>query len=281
MNRLSISLASFVLLLSTSAAAVTVDLVDGDGALIWDTSVSVTSPSANTSVTHPLFPANRHTHEGWFIYIEDFSLLVEFAGFTKTVDGVDQDTISSTLNAFGETFVLDLTYGIDAVGPDGLPDLTWSGGISRQSPGSPFQIMNVRLFNVFDYDIGVPATDDTGTASQIAGPATLMEFEGDGGVTGFRGAYMTAHYTVDTLGNVLAQIQGPHTLNDTAAAGAYDVAGAFEWVFPLCYDNTAPECQGTGSGSGALGGFGGFGSVPEPSAAVLLLAGLLAVTRRR
>jgi len=86
-----------LLLLSTSASSVIVDLVDGAGSLTWDRNVSVTSPSDNTSVTHPLFPGNRHPHEGWFIYLDDFMVLHEFTSFTSTSDGASQDSLSSTL----------------------------------------------------------------------------------------------------------------------------------------------------------------------------------------
>jgi hypothetical protein len=71
MNRLALSpVAAALLLLSNWASAATVDLVDRQGTLTWDSSVSVTSPAENTSVTHPQFSGNRHPHEKWFLYIE-------------------------------------------------------------------------------------------------------------------------------------------------------------------------------------------------------------------
>lgn len=281
MDRLAAcSVAVALLLLSAApASAITVDLVDGQGTLDWNTSISVTSPTENTAVTHPLFPANRHPHEGWFVYLTDFGVLHEFTSFTKTTDGVSQDMLSSSLTFLGETFVLDLTYGITAVGPDGLPDLAWSGSISRPTnPASPFPILGVRLFNVFDYDVGDAPSLDSATVTQTTGPdTTLVEIAGSGGITGNRGAFGNDRYTVDTLANVLTQITAGNILNDTAALGAFDVAGAFEWDYDLCSaPGVLPECVGAGSGTGGFGGFGGFGasgSVPEPSTALLLLGG--------
>jgi len=273
-----------LLLLSTSASSVIVALVDGPGSLTWDTSISVTSPGDNTDVSHSLFPANRHPHEGWFIYLDDFNVLHEFTSFSLTSDGVSQDSLSSTFTFLGEDFTLDLTYGITAVGPDGLPDLDWSGSLSRPlNFASPFPVLSVRLFNVFDYDVGDVISADPATATQTTGPnTTLIEIMGAGGITGNRGAYGPAQYSADTLPNILAQIQGPHLLNDTAAPGNYDVAGAFLWSYDLCSNPAAaPECAGAGSGTGGFGGFGGFTVVPEPSTATLLLAGLALLFRTR
>ena len=283
MNRIAVrSLAGALLLLwAAPASSTTVDLVDGQGTLTWDTSIGVTSPTQNTSVTHPMFPANRHTREGWFLFVEGFGLLHEFTSFTKTSDGVSQDTLTSSYTTFfGETFVLDLIYGITAVGPDGLPDLSWSGSISRPvNPASPFPVLPIRLFNVFDYDVGDTLGGDSATVTQTTGPdTTLIEIAGSGGISGQRGAFGNSRYTADTLANALTQIQLANQLNDAAAPGAYDVAGAFQWNFDLCSaPGAAPGCIGGGSGAGALGGFGGFGaseSVPEPAAAALLLGGL-------
>ena len=280
--------ALLLLLLPASATSVTVDLVDGQGALTWDTSVSVTSPADNTLVTHPLFPGNRHPHEGWFIYLETFGVLHEFTSFTKSVDGASQDTLSSSFTFLGETFVLDLVYGISAVGPDGLPDLLWSGSVSRPlAPLSPFPVLPIRLFNVFDYDVGDTIGGDSATVTQTTGPTTtLIEIAGSGGVDGQRGVFGTVQYTADTLANVLTQIQVANTLNNTAAPGTYDVAGAFQWNWELCSDPQHPQCPSGGVGTGGLGGFGGFGgfgggmTTPEPSTAALLAAGLALLTRR-
>ena len=72
MNRLTLcSTLSILFLLSNTASATIVDLIDPPGTLDWDTSQSVTLPSPNTVVTHPLFANNRHTYEGWFLYVED------------------------------------------------------------------------------------------------------------------------------------------------------------------------------------------------------------------
>jgi len=274
-------LASALLAITSSASATTVDLVDGNGTLTWDTSVSVGSVSDNTSVTHPLFPTNRHPREGWFIYLPAVGLLHEFTNFTKTVDGASQDVLTSSYTTFfNETFVLDLTYGINAVGPDGLPDLAWSGSLSRPLGMAFAPLFEVRLFNVFDYDVGNVLGADSASVS-FPTNATLIEIQGDGGISGQRGAYMSGGYTADTLTNVLNQIQTVHTLNNIAAPGSYDVAGAFEWYFNLCITGD-PMCTGTGGGTGGMGGFGGFGAqVPEPSTAVLLLGGLCILASRR
>lgn len=272
------------LLMATAASAITVDLVDGPGALTWDTDTSVTSPADNTSVTHPLFPGNRHPHEGWFVYFDDLDILHEFTSFTKSSDGASQDSLDSVITTpFGDTFVLSLTYGIDAVGPDGFPDLTWSGSLSRiTNPLTPFPVMGVRLFNVYDYDVGDDFFSDTATVTQTTGPdTTLVEITGAGGVDGFRGVQGHPDYTVDTLGNVLTQIQVGHQLNGAAATGPHDVAGAFQWSWNLCNEAGIPECPGVGGvTSGALGGFGGFGGfaeeVPEPTPLALVAAGLFA-----
>ena len=161
-----------------------------------------------------------------------------------------------------------------------MPDLAWSGTLSRPlNPASPFPVISVQLFNVFDYDVGDVLGADSATATQTTGPnTTLIEIMGAGGITGQRGAYGAANYSPDTLPNVLAQIQGAHVLNDTAASGNYDVAGAFQWSWDLCSSPTVPGCSGGGSGSG---GFGGFTVVPEPSTATLPLAGLAVLVRRR
>lgn len=141
----------------------------------------------------------------------------------------------------------------------------------------------MRLINVFDYDVGDVLGADSATATQTMGPnTTVIEIMGDGGITGQRGAFGPAQYTADTLANVLAQVTGPHLLNDTAAAGNYDVAGAFLWSYTLCSaQGVTPDCSGAGSGTGGFGGFGGFNVVPEPSTATLLLAGLALVARTR
>ncbi|MGI9430719.1 MAG: PEP-CTERM sorting domain-containing protein [Myxococcota bacterium] len=285
MIRLAAGSAVLALLwLSTPASSLVIDLVDGPGSLTWDTSISVASPAENTDVSHTLFPSNRHPHEGWFIYLADFGVLHEFTNFTFTSNGVSQDSVTSTFTFLGEDLTLDLTYGITAVGPDGLPDLDWSGQLSRPlNLASPFPILDVRLFNVFDYDVGDILGADSATATQTTGPnTTLIEIMGAGGITGNRGAFGPAQYSVDTLPNILAQIQGPALLNDTAAVGNYDVAGAFMWSYELCSGpGVVPECIGAGSGTGGFGGFGGFNVVPEPSTAMLLLAGLALLTRAR
>jgi hypothetical protein len=285
MNRLAPVLVALVAcLLAAPASATTVDLVDGLGTLDWDTSVSVTDPAPNASVTHPLFPYNRHPHEGWLLYVENFDLIYEFTSFTKTTDGASQDTITSTIiTPFGDPITLELIYGITAVGPDGLPDLTWSGTLSRPyNPTSLFPTLDVRLFNVWDYDIGADGPfSDVATVTTPTGPdVTLVEIEGPGGVTGFRGVLGHTPYTVDTRANVISQIVFDDLLNGTAAPGEYDVAGAFQWSSTLCSGEIVPECPDVGvGGSTAIGGFGGFGPyggdpVPEPSAAALWLGGL-------
>jgi len=289
MTRLAAAVSLLLLLFSNPATSVTVDLVDGQGALMWDTSVSVTSPAENAFVTHPLFPSNRHPHEGWFIYLETFGVLHEFTAFTKTSDGTSQDSLTSTFNFLGETFVLDLVYGINAVGPDGLPDLLWSGSVSRPlSPLSPFPVLPIRLFNVFDYDVGDTVGGDSATVTQTTGPTTtLIEIAGSGGVDGQRGVFGSVQYTADTLANVLTQIQVNNALNDAAAPGMYDVAGAFQWNWELCSDPQLPQCPSGGVGTGGLGGFGGFGGfagggsvTPEPPVAALLVASLIFLVRR-
>ncbi|MCP5057767.1 MAG: PEP-CTERM sorting domain-containing protein [bacterium] len=276
------------LLLATSASAVTVDLIDGNGTLDWNTGIGVSSMVENAAVTHPLFANNRHTREGWFLYLEDFAYLHEFTNFTKAPNGASQDSISSTFTHFtGESFTLDLTYGINAVGPDGLPDLTWSGQISRPlNPASPFPILSARLFNIFDYDVGDILGNDSVVMNFPTG-ATVIEIAGPGGITGFRGSLGTPNYTADTLTNVLAQILGPAQLNNIAAPGNYDMVGAFQWNYDLCSGpGVAPGCTGSGSGSGGFGGFGGFGAsgggpVPEPSAGLLVLGGLTFLAHNR
>jgi hypothetical protein len=277
------------LLFAAPASAVTVDLVAGSGALSWDTSVSVTSPGGNASVTHPEFPANRHTHEGWFIYIEQIGTLYEFTNFTKIVDGASQDTLNETYySVFGDPFVLSLTYGLTAVGPDGIPSLGWSGTLYRGvNPLSPFPTLTVRLINVFDYDIGVVASADTAVASQPSGPdLTVIDLEDPDGATGQRGVYGHVNHTADTLANVLTQVQVSHILNDVAAAGSYDVAGAFLWTFEMCSSSLVPDCDSSGgNGSGPLGGFAGYtitseDPLPEPAAAILLSWGLVLLLRR-
>jgi len=131
------SIAITLLLLSTPASSLVVGLVDGPGSLTWDTSISVTSPAENTDVSHNLFPSNRHPHEGWFIYLPDFDVLHEFTAFTSTNNGASQDSFNSVFTFLGEPLVLGLTYGLNAVGPDGLPDLAWSGQISRPPTWPP------------------------------------------------------------------------------------------------------------------------------------------------
>lgn len=283
MDRLSIAFVTSALLtLGAPASAVTIDLAAGNGALTWDTSTSVTAPVLNASVTHPLFPGNRHTHEGWFMYVEEFSVLLELTNFTSASDGASQDAILSTTNILGETFELELTYGLTAVGPDGLPQLDWSGSISRMSPTSPFQLLTVHLFNVFDYDIGSAPGSDSAVAGQTSNPdTTVIDIDGLDGISGGRGVYGLTGYTADTLTNVLDQVLLTSSLNNSGAVGNYDVAGAFEWLFVLCKDNSLPECQGVGGGSGQMGGFGNFGAIPEPSTAVLVAMGLLSLSVRR
>lgn len=283
MNWLLTALLTFLsLTLGAPASAVTIDLTAGNGALSWDTTTSVASPLQNAAVTHPLFPGNRHTHEGWFVHIQEFGALLELTNFTSVSNGVSQDSISSTTNFLGETFELTLTYGLTAVGPDGLPQLDWTGSLSRMTPTSPFELLTMRLFNVFDYDIGTTPASDFATAGHMPNPDhTLIEIDGLDGISGSRGVYGFTGYTADTLPNVLNQIAINNTLNNTAAPGNYDVAGAFEWLFVLCKDNSLPQCQGTGSGSGQMGGFGNFGAIPEPSTAVLFSLGLLSLAVRR
>ena len=215
-----------------------------------------------------------------------FDVLHEFTSFTKTSDGASQDSLSSTFNFLGESFVLDLVYGINAVGPDGLPDLLWSGSLSRPlSPLSPFPVIPVRLFNVFDYNVGDTIGGDSATVTQGAG--TLIEITGSGGIDGQRGVFGTVQYTADTLPNVLTQVQVNNALNNTAAPGAYDVAGAFQWDWELCSDPQHPQCpSGGGGGTGGFGGFGACGggggtATPEPSTGVLLMAASLLLARRK
>ncbi len=279
MSRL-VAVFTLALLVSSPAHALLVDLVDGQGSLDWETTISVASSTENTDVSHPLFTQNRHPHEGWLLYLADFGIIHEFTNFTSLGNGTSQDSLTSTFNFLGESFVLNLTYGITAVGPDGLPDLAWNGSLFRGvNPLSAFPILSVSLFNVFDYNVGDDPTMDGATISQIAGPATLIEIAGTGGISGQRGAYNPSGYTADTLGNVLTQITTSFDLNDTGAPGAYDVAGAFQWDMDLCASPTAaPECSGPGGSGGGFGGFGGFGAsggpVPEPSVALLVLLGL-------
>ncbi|MEM7412371.1 MAG: PEP-CTERM sorting domain-containing protein [Myxococcota bacterium] len=264
------------------AVAATVSLAAGTGAMSWDTTTSVTSPLQNTAVTHPLFPGNRHTHEGWFLYVQEFGILTELTNFSSVSDGVSQDVISATSIVLGETFNLELSYGLSAVGPDGLPQLDWSGSISRMSPASPLQLLTVRLFNVFDYDIGTAPGSDSAIAMQTTGPdTTVIEIDGLDGISGGRGVYGLTGYTADTRANVLDQVILNNVLNNSAAPGNYDVAGAFQWTYVLCKDPSLPECQGTGNGSGQMGGFGNFGAVPEPSTAALVVLGLGGMARRR
>ncbi|MDJ0786872.1 MAG: PEP-CTERM sorting domain-containing protein [Myxococcota bacterium] len=290
MVRLGIHALSVALLVIASPASATlVDVVDGPGSMFWDTSTSVTSPADNAGSFHPNFPDNRHPHEGWFVYVDQLGMLYEFTNFTKTSDGVSQDVLSSTVAVFpGDALTLEVTYGVTAAGTEGFPDLSWSADLERLiNPLSPFPLYNVRLFNVWDYDVGEIPADDTASVFFQSG-ATVADIDGAGGVGGFRGAFSVEHYTVDTLPNVLAQIQGPNTLNDLVAAGPHNVAGAFQWNFAVCADPFAPTCPaGSGTGSGSLGGYGGFGGftqdedpVPEPATAVLLALALGTVLRR-
>ena len=223
---LKVLVTSISLTIGASASAVTIDLAAGTGALNWDTTTSVASPLQNASVTHPLFPGNRHTHEGWFVHIQEFGVLLELTNFTSVSNGVSQDSISSTTTFLGETFELTLTYGLTAVGPDGLPQLDWTGSLSRMTPTSPFEFLTMRLFNVFDYDIGTVPGTDFATAGHMSNPDhTLIEIDGLDGISGSRGVYGFTGYTADTLPNVLNQIAINNTLNNTAASGNYDVAG--------------------------------------------------------
>ncbi|MCG8587678.1 MAG: hypothetical protein MJE66_00110 [Proteobacteria bacterium] len=273
--RLLPALALLLLLSSKPSSATTVDLIDGQGALTWDTSISVGSLTENTSVTHPLYPINRHPHEGWFLFVnEGPGFLHEFTNFTKTTNGANQDVLTATYTTFfNETFQLDLTYGINAVGPQGLPDLAWTGTLFRPVSGATVPVLNVRLFNVFDYDVGLLINGDSATVTQTTGPnTTLVEIAGPGSPSGFRGAFENTRYSVDTLANVLAQIQTNNILNDATAPGTYDVAGAFEWETALGI--------GPGAGIGGIGGFGGFGAIPEPSTLTLLLGGLALLAGR-
>lgn len=262
----------------------TINLTDGPGQLIWDTSISVGAPIDNVTLTHPDLPTVQHRREGWFAHL-DFGpgFLHEFTNFTVTPSASgNQSTLTSTwMSPIGEPIILNLDYQINGVGPQQLPDLTWNGFLERPVAGSTIPLLDLRLYNIYDYDIGNDPTSDLAEVTLTTGPnTTQVNLEGDNSATGFRGAFNNNRYQVSEFGAVLSETVTSHTLNNTIAPGsqsALDAAGGFQWNIPNL---------GIGPGSGfGIGGFGGFGTatIPEPNATCLVALWLTACwgSRRR